>query len=105
MTGFPSVDVKSVGAGGGSIAWVDDGGLLHVGPESAGSEPGPVCYARGGERPTVTDAALVLGYIDPDYFLGGAMRLDIDGARAALEDQVAAPLELPLEEAARLSCA
>ena len=100
MTGFPSVDVKSVGAGGGSIAWVDDGGLLHVGPESAGSEPGPVCYGRGGERPTVTDAALVLGYIDPDYFLGGAMRLDVDGARAALEDQVAAPLGLPLEEAA-----
>jgi N-methylhydantoinase A len=100
MTGFPSVDVKSVGAGGGSIAWVDDGGLLHVGPQSAGSEPGPVCYARGGERPTVTDAALVLGYIDADYFLGGAMRLDIDGARAAIEDQVAAPLELPLEEAA-----
>ncbi len=100
MTGFPSVDVKSVGAGGGSIAWVDEGGLLHVGPESAGSEPGPVCYARGGERPTVTDASLVLGYIDPEYFLGGAMRLDIDGARAALESQVATPLGLPLEEAA-----
>jgi N-methylhydantoinase A len=100
MTGFPSVDVKSVGAGGGSIAWVDDGGMLHVGPESAGSAPGPVCYARGGERPTVTDAALVLGHLDPDYFLGGAMRLDIDGALAALENQLAAPLELPVEEAA-----
>jgi N-methylhydantoinase A len=100
MTGFPSVDVKSVGAGGGSIAWVDEGGLLHVGPESAGSEPGPVCYARGGERPTVTDASLVLGHIDPGYFLGGAMQLDIDAARAALERQVAAPLSLPLEEAA-----
>jgi N-methylhydantoinase A len=100
MTGFPSVDVKSVGAGGGSIAWVDEGGLLHVGPESAGSEPGPVCYARGGERPTVTDASLVLGYIDPEYFLGGAMPLDPDAARAALESQVAAPLGLSLEEAA-----
>src|SRR5204863_5387190 len=63
MTGFPSVDVRSVGAGGGSIASVDEGGLLHVGPESAGSVPGPVCYGRGGSRPTVTDAALVLGDI------------------------------------------
>jgi N-methylhydantoinase A len=100
MTGFPSVDVKSIGAGGGSVAWVDEGGLLHVGPESAGSEPGPVCYGRGGLRPTVTDAALVLGYIDPEYFLGGAMRLDVDGARRQLESQVARPLDLRLEEAA-----
>ena len=65
MTGFPSVDVKSIGAGGGSIAWVDEGGLLHVGPESAGSMPGPACYGQGGTQPTVTDAALVLGYLDP----------------------------------------
>jgi len=71
MTGFPSVDVKSVGAGGGSIAWVDDGGLLYVGPQSAGSVPGPVCYGRGGIQPTVTDAALVLGYLDPEFFLRG----------------------------------
>lgn len=100
MTGFPSVDVKSVGAGGGSIASVDEGGLLHVGPESAGSEPGPVCYGRGGTRPTVTDAALVLGYIDADYFVGGAMKLDVAAARAAVDAQVATPLRLPVEEAA-----
>ena len=100
MTGFPSVDVRSIGAGGGSIARVDEGGLLHVGPESAGSVPGPVCYGRGGTLPTVTDAALVLGYIDPDYFLGGAMRLDEDAARAALDLHVALPLRLPVEQAA-----
>ena len=74
MTGFPSVDVKSIGAGGGSIAWVDDGGMLRIGPQSAGSTPGPACYGKGGREPTVTDAALVLGYLDPDYFLGGAIR-------------------------------
>ena len=80
MTGFPSIDVKSVGAGGGSIAWVDPGGLLHVGPQSAGSFPGPACYGRGGTRPTVTDAALLLGYLDPAYFSDGAMRLDAEAA-------------------------
>jgi N-methylhydantoinase A len=100
MTGFPSVDVKSIGAGGGSIAWVDEGGLLHVGPQSAGSVPGPVCYGRGGTRPTVTDASLVLGYIDPDYFLGGAMRLDVDAARDAVARDVGGPLGLDLDEAA-----
>jgi N-methylhydantoinase A len=100
MTGFPSVDVKSIGAGGGSIASVDDGGLLHVGPESAGSVPGPVCYRRGGVRPTVTDAALALGYIDPDYFLGGAMQVDVASARDALAAQVAGPLGVTVEEAA-----
>ena len=81
MTGFPSVDVKSIGTGGGSIASVDDGGMLHVGPESAGAKPGPACYGRGGARPTVTDASVVLGYIDSDFFLGGRMTLD----RAASE--------------------
>jgi N-methylhydantoinase A len=100
MTGFPSVDVKSVGAGGGSIAWIDDGGLLHVGPESAGSAPGPVCYGRGGVRPTVTDAAVVLGFIDPDFFLGGSIRLDAAGSRRAIEDHVAGPLRMSVEEAA-----
>ena len=65
ILGFPSVDVKSIGAGGGSIAWVDEGGLLHVGPQSAGAEPGPACYGRGGTRPTLTDASLALGHIDP----------------------------------------
>ncbi|MCB1486340.1 MAG: hydantoinase/oxoprolinase family protein [Bauldia sp.] len=99
MTGFPSVDVKSVGAGGGSIAWVDDGGMLHVGPQSAGSVPGPVCYAAGGTRPTVTDAAVSLGYIDPDFFLGGSIRLDAAGARRAIEEHVAGPLGISSTEA------
>lgn len=79
-----SVDVRSVGAGGGSIAWIDEGGLLRVGPMSAGSVPGPVCYGQGGDRPTVTDAALALGYLDPDYFLGGRMRLDTTAAHDAI---------------------
>lgn len=100
MTGFPSVDVKSVGAGGGSIATVDEHGLLRVGPQSAGSEPGPACYGRGGERPTVTDAAAVLGYIDPDYFLGGEMGLDLERARAAIRRDVADPLGMGDEAAA-----
>lgn len=100
LTGFPSVDVKSVGAGGGSIAWVDDGGLLRVGPRSAGADPGPACYARGGTEPTVTDAAVLLGYIDPGNFLGGALPLDAAQARQALQAGVAGPLELRPEEAA-----
>ena len=99
MTGFPSVDVKSVGAGGGSIAWVDAGGLLHVGPKSAGSQPGPACYGRGGVQATVTDATLVLGYLDPDYFLGGTMPLDLAAAQAAV-DRIASDLRLSREEAA-----
>jgi len=100
MTGFPSVDVTSVGAGGGSFAWVDEGGMLRVGPQSAGSTPGPACYGRGGTRPTVTDACVALGYIDPDFFLGGAMRLDSSAARHALDVHVATPLRLSIEEAA-----
>jgi N-methylhydantoinase A len=84
LTGLSSVDVRSIGAGGGSIAWVDPGGLLRVGPESAGADPGPACYGRGGTRPTVTDAALVLGYVDPARFLGGAMELDTAAAELAL---------------------
>ena len=100
MTGFPSVDVKSIGAGGGSIAWVDDGGMLHVGPISAGAVPGPVCYGRGGTLPTLTDAALVLGYLDPNYFLGGAIKLDRDAARRAIDEQIAKPLRLSTESAA-----
>ncbi|MEO3830023.1 hydantoinase/oxoprolinase family protein [Actinomadura sp. B10D3] len=100
MTGFPSVDVRSVGAGGGSIAWVDGGGLLHVGPQSAGAVPGPVCYGRGGTRPTMTDACLVLGYLDPGYFLGGRSALDLDAARAAIREQIAEPLGLDVLEAA-----
>lgn len=100
MTGFPSVDIKSVGAGGGSIAWVDEGGLLHVGPQSAGAVPGPVAYGRGGTQPTVTDASLVLGYIDPAYFLGGAMKLDVDAARTAIEEMVASKLGISVHAAA-----
>ncbi|MEX1143161.1 MAG: hydantoinase/oxoprolinase family protein [Thermoleophilaceae bacterium] len=100
ITGFPSVDVKSVGAGGGSIARVDEGGLLHVGPESAGATPGPACYGQGGTRPTVTDACLALGYIDPSYFLGGAMKLDVDAARTAIDEHVASRLATSVEEGA-----
>ena len=100
MTGLPSVDVRSVGAGGGSIAHVDSGGLLHVGPESAGARPGPVCYGAGGTRPTVTDACVVLGYIDPGYFLGGRAQLDVEAARAAIRALVAEPLGLDELEAA-----
>ncbi len=100
MTGFPSVDVKSIGAGGGSIAWVDSGGLLRVGPKSAGSTPGPVAYGKGGTEPTVTDCSLILGHIDADFFLGGAMALDRPAAALALEAQVASKLGLSIEEAA-----
>lgn len=100
MTGFPSVNIKSIGAGGGSLAWVDGGGLLHVGPQSAGAVPGPVAYGRGGTVPTVTDAGLVLGYIDPNYFLGGAMPLDVGAAARAIDEQIAALLGLDLYAAA-----
>jgi N-methylhydantoinase A len=100
MTGFPSIDVRSIGAGGGSIARVDDGGLLHVGPASAGAVPGPACYGRGGTKPTVTDACLALGYLDPGFFLGGAMTLDVAAARAAIDEHVARPLGLDADRAA-----
>ncbi|MFQ5802742.1 MAG: hydantoinase/oxoprolinase family protein [Candidatus Methylomirabilales bacterium] len=79
------VDVRSAGAGGGSIAWVDSLGLLRVGPQSAGAEPGPACYGKGGEEPTVTDADLLLGYVPSDYFLGGEMPLDMELARRAVQ--------------------
>ena len=78
----PVVDLVEIGAGGGSIAWVDSGGLLRVGPQSAGADPGPACYGRGGTEPTVTDANVVLGRLNPDYFLGGEIGLDVEGARA-----------------------
>jgi N-methylhydantoinase A len=100
ITGLSSVDVKNIGAGGGSIAWIDTGGLLRVGPQSAGAEPGPACYGRGGTEPTVTDAAVTLGYIDPAYFLGGKIKLDAAASRAAIERVVAEPLGLSVEEAA-----
>lgn len=100
LTGLPSVDIKSVGAGGGSIAAVDAAGMLTVGPRSAGSSPGPVCYGNGGVEPTVTDAAVVLGYVDPDYFLGGRMKLDADAAYEAITREVAKPLGFSTLEAA-----
>ncbi|MDX1486244.1 MAG: hydantoinase/oxoprolinase family protein, partial [Alphaproteobacteria bacterium] len=88
----PVIDIVEVGSGGGSIAWHDEQSRLHVGPESAGSSPGPVCYGQGGDRPTVTDANLVLGRLNAERFLGGELRLDTTGARAAVADKVAAPL-------------
>jgi N-methylhydantoinase A len=100
ILGVSKVDIKSIGAGGGSTAWVDSGGLLHVGPESAGAAPGPACYGRGGSRPTVTDANVVLGYIDPDFFLGGSMRLRPELAEAAIRSAVAEPLDLGTKQAA-----
>jgi len=95
----PMVDVTTVGAGGGSIAWVDTGGALRVGPESAGAEPGPACYGHGGDRPTVTDANVVLGYIGDDTVLGGELTLDVDAAEAALAD-LAREADLPDAESA-----
>ena len=97
----PVIDLVEVGAGGGSIAWIDSGGTLRVGPQSAGADPGPVCYAKGGEAPTVTDANLVLGRLNPEYFLGGEIRLDIDGARQAIEETCARPLGMDAVEAAQ----
>jgi N-methylhydantoinase A len=97
--GLPMVDVQSVGAGGGSIARVRQGALL-VGPESAGSAPGPVCYGRGGTRPTVTDADAVLGYLPVSGFAGGRMELDVDAAAEAIRHHVAEPLELDVTAAA-----
>lgn len=96
---IPMLDVHAIGAGGGSLAWVDRGGALNVGPESAGADPGPACYGRGA-RPTVTDANLVLGRLNPDYFLGGEMKLDVDRARRAIQEHVAEPLGLSVEDAA-----
>ena len=100
LTGFPSVDVRSIGAGGGSIAWAEEGRVLRVGPQSAGAVPGPACYRTGGHHATVTDAALVLGYIDPSFFLGGRIRLDRNAAMAALQRDVASPFAMSLEAAA-----
>lgn len=96
----PVIDMIEIGVGGGSIARVNALGLLTVGPDSAGSEPGPVCYGRGGADPTVTDADLVLGYLDPAYFLGGRMALDADAAWAAIRERVADPLGVEVPEAA-----
>ena len=96
----PTVDIHTLGAGGGSIAWIDAGGALRVGPQSAGADPGPACYGKAGEEPTVTDANLVLGRLNPDRFLGGDMVLDVEQARRSVSDRIATPLRLGLEEAA-----
>ncbi len=96
----PMVDVNAIGAGGGSIAWLDGARSLRVGPASAGSEPGPACYGRGGEQPTVTDASIVLGYLDPAYFAGGSLALRPELSRQAIERAIAAPLGLTVEQAA-----
>ncbi len=96
----PVVDLMEIGAGGGSIARISKMGLLQVGPESAGADPGPACYALGGEDPTVTDADLTLGYLDPNYFLGGAIPLDLNAAHRAIDRKVAKPLNATLIEAA-----
>jgi N-methylhydantoinase A len=104
VAGWPvltsAVDLATVGAGGGSVARVDAGGALGVGPESAGALPGPACYGRGGELPTVTDANLVVGRLDAGGFLGGRLRLDVDAAHRAMEDRVAKPLGVSIERAA-----
>lgn len=96
---IPIFDIRCIGAGGGSIAWVEEG-LLQVGPQSAGADPGPIAYGRGGTEPTTTDAALVLGYLSPDAFLGGSMRLDAEASRAGLEARVAARLGCSVADAA-----
>ncbi len=96
----PAMDLVEIGAGGGSIAHPNAMGILQIGPESSGADPGPACYGRGGTRATVTDADVVLGLLDPDYFLGGAMSLDADAARRAVERDVATPLGLEILEAA-----
>jgi N-methylhydantoinase A len=99
-TGIAAVEILTLGAGGGSLARVDAGGLLQVGPESAGAQPGPACYNRGGTRPTVTDAYVALGYLVPERFLGGRMQLSRDAAVAAITEHVASPLSLDIEAAA-----
>jgi len=97
---LPMVDMKTIGAGGGSIAWIDQGGMLNVGPQSAGSSPGPACYGWGGTLPTVTDANVVVGRLNPSYFLGGKIPLYPDAAREAIQKYVAGPMGVSPEEAA-----
>ncbi len=97
---IPVLDIVEVGTGGGSIAYLDDGGALHVGPRSAGAEPGPACYGRGGTEPTVTDANVILGRLAPEQFMGGEMRLDRKAAETALRDHIGGPLSASLERAA-----
>ncbi len=105
---LPMLGIHTIGAGGGSIGWLDEGGLLRMGPQSAGADPGPACYGQSGSLPTCTDADLVLGYLNPDFFAGGKIRLDVDAARQAIEEHIATPLGMDLETAAagmyRVAC-
>jgi N-methylhydantoinase A len=96
----PVIDIAEVGAGGGSIVWLDPAGALQVGPQSAGAVPGPVCYQNGGTEPTISDANVVLGYLNPDYLVGGDLKLDAEAARRALSTRIAEPLGLSLDRAA-----
>jgi len=97
---LPMLAITTIGAGGGSIGSIDAGGLLSMGPQSAGADPGPACYGRGGEKPTCTDADLLLGYLDPDFFAGGRLRLDVEAARRSVETRIAQPLGLDTDAAA-----
>ena len=97
---IPTIDIKTIGAGGGSIGWIDEGGHLQVGPQSAGAVPGPACYRKGGQQPTFTDAALIVGYLDPHNFLGGEIQLDPSLARKAIQQHLAEQLNMSLHQAA-----
>ncbi|MFH1130501.1 MAG: hydantoinase/oxoprolinase family protein [Pseudomonadota bacterium] len=97
---LPMLAITTIGAGGGSIGWIDEGGLLRMGPQSAGALPGPACYGRGGEKPACTDADLLLGYLDPKFFAGGKLPLDVGRAQKAIETHIAKPLGLDVEQAA-----
>ncbi|MCW5594201.1 MAG: hydantoinase/oxoprolinase family protein, partial [Burkholderiales bacterium] len=105
---LPMLDIHTIGAGGGSIGWLDEGGMLRMGPQSAGADPGPACYSKGGTLPATTDANVVLGYLDPGFFAGGKMQLDVAAARQAIEEHIAKPMGLSVEEAAagmyRVAC-
>jgi N-methylhydantoinase A len=96
----PAIDLAEVGAGGGSLVWIDGGGSLQIGPESAGAEPGPVCYDLGGKTPTVTDANVVLGYLNPQHLVGGALKLNAEKARSSFGETIARPLGMSIEHAA-----
>lgn len=100
LLALPMLDIHTIGAGGGSIGWIDSAGLLRMGPHSAGAQPGPACYGRGGEKPTCTDADLMLGYLSADFFLGGKIKLQTARARAAIETHIAHPLQMTVEQAA-----
>lgn len=105
---LPMLGIHTIGAGGGSVGWLDEGGLLRMGPQSAGADPGPASYGKGGEKPATTDANVILGYLNPDYFAGGKMKLDAARARKAVEEHIARPMGLSIEEAAagmyRVAC-